>query len=127
MIDLATKVVLLTGAAGGIGSAIARTIVGANGRLIGHDVDAAAAARLVGELGDAAHGLTADLRDPEATATLWRDAVAVHGGVDVLINNAGIYPPAPLDRSLADWLSVWDRSLAVNLLAPAILCRAASS
>lgn len=125
MIDLGGKVVLVTGAAGGIGSAIARTIVGANGRVIVHDVDPDATARLVGELGDAARGLAADLRDAEATAMLWRDALAVHGGIDVLVNNAGIYPPAPLERSLADWLGVWDLSLAVNLKAPAILCRAA--
>ncbi len=125
MIDLANRVVLVTGAAGGIGSAIARTIVGAGGRVIAHDLDAEATARLAGELGDAAHGLTADLRQPEATAALWEEALAVHGRIDVLVNNAGIYPPAPLDRPLDEWLGVWDRSLAVNLTAPAILCRSA--
>ncbi|MDP9365441.1 MAG: SDR family oxidoreductase [Chloroflexota bacterium] len=125
MIDLAHKVVLVMGAAGGIGTAIARTIVGANGRLLAHDLDPAATRRLVEELGGAAFGLTADLRDPTATAALWDDALAVHGRIDVLVNNAGIYPPAPLDRPLGEWLEVWDRSLAVNLLAPAILCRAA--
>lgn len=116
---------LVTGAAGGIGSAIARTVVGANGRVILHDLDADRTARLARQLGDGAHWLTADLRDPEATATLWEEALTLHGCIDVLINNAGIYPPAPLDRSLEDWLGVWDLSLTVNLTAPAILCRAA--
>ena len=125
MIDLAKKVVLVTGAAGGIGSAITRTLVAANGRVLAHDRDAGAAARLVEELGVAAAGLTADLNNPVATAALWDDALAVHGRIDVLVNNAGIYPPAPLEEPLEDWLAVWDRSLAVNLLAPAILCRAA--
>jgi NAD(P)-dependent dehydrogenase (short-subunit alcohol dehydrogenase family) len=125
MIDLRNRVVLVTGAAGGIGSAIARTIVAANGRVLVHDLDADAIARLAADLGEAAHGLAADLRQPEATAALWDEALAVHGTIDVLVNNAGIYPPAPLDRSLADWVDVWDLSLAVNLIAPAILCRAA--
>jgi NAD(P)-dependent dehydrogenase (short-subunit alcohol dehydrogenase family) len=125
MIDLKNRVVLVTGAAGGIGSATARTLVGANGRVLVHDLNAEATARLAGELGDAAHGLAADLRHPSATATLWDEALAVHGRIDVLVNNAGIYPPAPLDRALADWAGAWELSLAVNLVAPAILCRAA--
>ncbi len=125
MIDLGERVVLVTGAAGGIGSAIARTIVGANGKVIVHDLDAEATTRLAGELGEVARGLTADLSQPGATAALWEEALAVHGRIDVLVNNAGTYPPAPLDRPLAEWLEVWDRSLAVNLMAPAILCRAA--
>jgi 3-oxoacyl-[acyl-carrier protein] reductase len=125
MIDLGQRVVLVTGAAGGIGSAIARTLVGANGRVIVHDLDGEATDRLAGELGEAVRGLAADLRDPEATARLWEGALAIFGRIDVLVNNAGIYPPAPLDLSVEDWISVWNRSLMVNLTAPAILCRAA--
>ena len=125
MIDLGNRVVLVTGAAGGIGSAIARTLVAANGRVLVHDREADATQRLAGEFGAAAHGLAADLVDPAAADALWEEARAVHGRIDVLVNNAGIYPPAPLDLSLADWLGVWDRSLAVNLVAPAVLCRAA--
>lgn len=125
MIDLGGRVVLVTGAAGSIGSAIARTLTGVGGRVLVHDLDEGAVARVVRELGDTAHGLTADLRDPAAAGRLWEEALAVHGRVDVLVNNAGIYPPAPLDLPLVDWVEVWDRSLAVNLTAPAILCRAA--
>ncbi len=56
---------------------------------------------------------------------LWRDAEAAAGPVDVLINNAGITPAADATGPLDEWLAVWDRSLAVNLIAPAVLCRAA--
>jgi len=77
------------------------------------------------ELGDQAQALTVDLRDRHATQELWRDALAIHGRIDVLVNNAGIYPPAPLDLDLDAWTQVWDLSLGVNLVAPAILCRAA--
>jgi 3-oxoacyl-[acyl-carrier protein] reductase len=125
MIDLDNRVVLVTGGAGSIGSAIARTLTGVNGRVLVHDLNGDAVAEVVRELGDAAHGLTADLRDPTATARLWDEALAVHGRIDVLVNNAGIYPPAPLDLPPADWVGVWDLSLAVNLTAPALLCRAA--
>jgi 3-oxoacyl-[acyl-carrier protein] reductase len=125
MIDLQKRVVLVTGAAGSIGSAIARTLAGVNGRVLIHDLNPDAVARVVRDVGDAAHGFTADLRDPAATSRLWDDALAAHGRIDVLVNNAGIYPPAPLNLPTDDWVDVWNLSLAVNLTAPAILCKKA--
>ena len=77
------------------------------------------------ELGPDAHALVADLADPIATARLWEDALAIHGRIDVLVNNAGIYPAAELDSPFDEWLGTWNLSLRVNLIAPAILCRAA--
>lgn len=125
MNDLAGRIVLITGAGGAIGSATARTISRAGGIALLHDVRADALAALAEELGPGAHALVADLSDPTATEQLWLDALAVHGRIDVLINNAGIAPPAELDISLEDWVGVWTRSLRVNLIAPAVLCRAA--
>ncbi len=125
MIDLKNRVVLITGAAGGIGSATARTMAAAGATVVIHDVSATGLSALAADLGPQAHPLLADLRDRSATQALWRDALAVAGRIDVLVNNAGIYPPAELDRSLEDWTAVWDLSLGVNLIAPAILCREA--
>jgi 3-oxoacyl-[acyl-carrier protein] reductase len=125
MIHLDSRVVLITGAAGGIGSAIARGVVAGSGKALIHDLNSDAIAHLAEELGEQAHPLTADLRDPVAVATLWSRALQVHGQIDVLVNNAGIYPPAPLDMELEEWVGVWDLSLAVNLKAPAILAREA--
>lgn len=125
MIDLNNRVILITGAAGAIGSATARTLVKAGGCVLLHDLSDAALAEIVDELGDAATGLTTDLDDATATDDLWTRALAIHGRIDVLINNAGIYPPAPIADPLDQWLAVWETSLAVNLLAPAVLCRAA--
>ena len=125
MIDLTDRVILVTGAGGGIGSATARTLAGAGATVVIHDVTAAALAALAEELGARGHPLPVDLRDRHATQALWRDALAIRGRIDVLVNNAGIYPPAPLDLELDDWNAVWDLSLGVNLLAPAILCREA--
>ncbi len=125
MIDLGNRTVLITGAGGAIGSATARTIARAGGRVVLHDVRAASVEALAAELGAGAHALTVDLADAHATDRLWVDALAVHGRIDVLINNAGIYPAAELDSPFDDWLRVWNLSLSVNLIAPAILCRAA--
>jgi 3-oxoacyl-[acyl-carrier protein] reductase len=125
MIDLTGRIVLLTGAAGGIGSATARTVVAAGATAIVHDVRAEGVEALARELGERAYPFAVDLRDRHATQGLWLDALALHGRIDVLINNAGIYPPAPLDLGLDDWTGVWDLSLGVNLVAPAILCREA--
>ncbi|GAA1217871.1 SDR family NAD(P)-dependent oxidoreductase [Pseudonocardia alaniniphila] len=125
MIDLSGRVVLITGAGGGIGSATARTVVAAGASVVLHDVSVEATLALEEEIGERAHRLGADLSDSAAADALWQEALRVHGRIDVLVNNAGIYPPAPLDESLAEWMGVWNRSLAVNLLAPAVLCRAA--
>jgi len=125
MILLDNRIVLITGAAGGIGSAIARGVVAGGGKALIHDVNNDGIALLAKELGEAAYPLPADLRNPMEVANLWTRALRVHGSIDVLVNNAGIYPPAPLDATLNDWLDLWDVSLAVNLKAPAILAREA--
>jgi 3-oxoacyl-[acyl-carrier protein] reductase len=125
VIDLKNRIVLITGAGGAIGSVTARTIAQAGGTVLLHDVRASSVEALAEELGMGTHALTADLSDPLATERLWVEALAVHGRIDVLINNAGIYPPAELDSSFDEWLGVWMLSLGVNLVAPAILCRAA--
>jgi NAD(P)-dependent dehydrogenase (short-subunit alcohol dehydrogenase family) len=123
MIDLNGKVMLLTGAAGEIGTATARTLVGAGARVVLHDLSTDALAPLVLELGDQVATVAADLNDPLTTGPLWTTALAAFGRIDVLVNNAGIYPPAPLDQPLDQWVAVWERSLAVNLLSPGALSR----
>jgi 3-oxoacyl-[acyl-carrier protein] reductase len=125
MIDLAGRVVLLTGAGGGIGQATARTLASAGATVLLHDVRLDAIKALKDELSASAETFDADLSDAAATQEMWDDALAAHGRIDVLINNAGTYSPAPLEQSLEDWTDVWGISLAVNLVAPAVLCRAA--
>ena len=125
MTSLEGRLVLITGAAGGIGSAVARTVVARDGRAIVHDLRRDGVQTLAADLGSAATPLDADLADPHAVQLLWNDAVRVHGRVDVLVNNASFYRPVTLYAPLDEWLEVWDRTLAVNLVAPSILCREA--
>ncbi len=127
MIDLTDRVVLVTGAGGGIGAASARTMAAAGAQVVLHDVRAEGRmSELAGELGDdRAHVLAADLAEPRDTVELWRAAVAWQGHVDVLVNNAGIYEPADPDGDLDAWTAAWDRMLAISLVSPATLCREA--
>jgi 3-oxoacyl-[acyl-carrier protein] reductase len=126
MIHFGERVVLITGAAGGIGAATARTIVRCGGSVVLHDLTMEGRlGELAEELGDRTYALAADLSDPRSAAELWRDALAWRGGLDALINNAGIYEPASIDDELEDWIAAWDRTLSICLVAPATLCREA--
>jgi len=124
MIDMTDRVVLVTGAAGGIGAATARALAGAGAQVVVHDLDPEGRVReLAGELGGLA--LAADLADPRGAAALWREALAWRGRLDVLVNNAGIYEPADPEGELEPWVESWQRTLAVCLVSPATLCREA--
>ena len=127
MLDLTGKVVLVTGGSRGIGEATSRTLTAAGANVIvhyGHRADQAH--RIVQDIGrERATALGADLTQPGAGAALFRDALAWQGRVDVLVNNAGIAPSVSVDDPLAEWSDTWARTLQVNLVAVADLCREA--
>ena len=123
--SLSGRVALVTGAAGGIGSAVGRTFIAAGATVILHDVNAGAVAARAAELGPNASSVSSDLGDPLAVQALWSSAFDMHGRIDVLVNNASTFLDASLELGLDDWVDAWNRTLAVNLVAPAILCRAA--
>jgi 3-oxoacyl-[acyl-carrier protein] reductase len=115
--------VLLTGASGGIGTACAQQLAARGAQLTLHyHADAAAAAALARALPGAGHtARQADLGDPAAVERLWREAEA-RAPVDVIINNAGIFPDhAPLSCDYPQWQAAWQRTLATNLQGPANL------
>lgn len=127
MIDLTDKVCLVTGATGGIGQSITRTLARQGARVVVHcHANADGARELAAACGDGrAHVVRADLAARDGAFALWRDALAWTGHVDVVINNAGIMPAAPLTAEPDAWHDAWDATLRVNLVAAADICREA--
>jgi 3-oxoacyl-[acyl-carrier protein] reductase len=114
--------VLVTGGSRGIGAAIAQGFAAQGDRVAVHcgsNVDAAR--ETVGALAGEGHLVVqAELADPAAVARMVDEAVAGLGGLDVLVNNAGIFRAhPPLETSYADWQQAWTQTLGVNLLGPA--------
>jgi 2-dehydro-3-deoxy-D-gluconate 5-dehydrogenase len=124
LFSLDGRVALVTGASRGIGAAIATALAqaGANVAVHGNATSPEATGRQVRACGRTAVALVADLADPSAPDRMVRDTVAALGGLDVVVNNAGIIRRGPtVDTSDADWLAVID----VNLHGVFRLCRAA--
>jgi 3-oxoacyl-[acyl-carrier protein] reductase len=122
MFDLSGKSALVTGASGGIGAEIARTLHGAGAAvgLSGTRVEPLEA--LAVELGERAFVLPCNLSDPEAVDGLIGQAQEAMGAVDILVNNAGITRDNIFMR-MSD--EEWQNVLAVNLTASMKLCKAA--
>ena len=121
MFDLKGKKALVTGASGGIGGAIARALhdAGATVALSGTRKDALDA--LAASLRDRTHVTPADLSSAEGANQLVKDADAAMGGIDILINNAGLTRDQLAMRMKdEDWQTVLD----VNLTAAFRLSRA---
>ena len=106
------RVVLITGAAGGIGSACARRLARDGARLVLSDLDGAGAEKLAGELGQMA--VRADVTQHADIERLVDEAYRQCGRVDVLFNNAGVIR---VQRLLEVTEAEWDRVLDVNLRA----------
>ena len=121
MFDLSGKSALVTGASGGIGSAIAR-VLHAQGATVGlSGTRREALDGLAGDLGERVHVLPCDLADAEATAALPGQAEAAMGGLEILVNNAGLTRDN-LALRMKD--EEWSQVLEVNLTAGFRLVRA---
>ena len=100
-------VALITGGAGGIGSAAAHAFAAEGGCVVVADIDGEGAAKDAAAIGDAAVAVTADVTDESSVITAFRDAVLAFGGVDVVISNAGIASSAPITETT---LQMWDHN-----------------
>jgi rhamnulose-1-phosphate aldolase/alcohol dehydrogenase len=103
---LSSRVALVTGAGSGIGKAIAIRLAAEGACVVVADRNAEFAAQTAAELGgpDAAVALTADVTDEDAVGQMVTDASLAFGGVDIVINNAGLSISKPLlETTLADW------------------------
>lgn len=99
--------VLLTGGSRGIGAAIAKQLE-AEGALV-----------------YSTSSLNGDLQEAGTPRKIWDAAVVALGGVDVLINNAGVFEEVSIDADDEKWLAEWDRTMRINLTASANFARLA--
>jgi NAD(P)-dependent dehydrogenase (short-subunit alcohol dehydrogenase family) len=118
MIDFEGKVVIVTGAAGGLGRAFALGFANQGGNIVVADIDEAGLAETVAQVeaaGAKAIAVKVDVTSKESTDALAVAAIAAFGRIDVLVNNAAIY--ATLKRS--SFLDIdpneWDRVMNVNV------------
>lgn len=123
--SLKDKVVLITGAASGIGKALAAAFAAAGARVVIADLrdeDARAAAEELNRSGRRALGIAMDVTSEEQVERGTQQAIASFGGLDILISNAGIQIVAPLEElSFSDW----KRLTAVHLDGAFLTTRAA--
>jgi NAD(P)-dependent dehydrogenase (short-subunit alcohol dehydrogenase family) len=114
--------VLVTGASRGIGAAVASAFATAGDRVAVHygasaDKAQAVAASLPGD-GHVVVG--ADLSDPDAVRRMVDEAAAALGGLNVLVNNAGVFEQHPItETTYEEWQRAWQRTLAINLVGAA--------
>jgi NAD(P)-dependent dehydrogenase (short-subunit alcohol dehydrogenase family) len=123
--DLARRVAIITGAAGGIGAAVARRFAEEGAHVVVTDVDAGRGEAVAQEI-RSRHGeeraIFARLdvtQEDQVRATLER-VVVQYGGVDILVNNAGIARPSPIE---ALGREEWERSLAINATGHFLMAR----
>jgi NAD(P)-dependent dehydrogenase (short-subunit alcohol dehydrogenase family) len=114
LVDLAGRHAVVTGAASGLGRAVAQTLAGVGARVSVLDVNAAGAAQTVAQIRDAggrADAISCDVADPGSIAAAFGQVVG-SGPADILVNNAGINPRA---ASLEVTDEIWAHTMAINL------------
>ena len=121
MFDLTGKTALVTGAAGGIGRAIVKTLHAQGATIAMTDMNKAALDEMVAQLGERAFAYEANLTNGESIKALVESVKADTGWIDILVNNAGITKDG-LSMRMTD--EMFDQVLAINLKAPFMLMRA---
>lgn len=120
-LKLGGKIALVTGAGGGIGAAIASTLINHGCSVYVADSDAAAANKVATELGERGYPLTLDVGNAADAAAAVEQIVRERGRIDIAVNNAGILKTGSiLDASIADW----DQVCRVNLSGVYYCCKA---
>ncbi len=123
---LKNKVAIITGAAKGIGKAIAKEFVKEGAKVVIADVDLEGAKQTVNELkqmGGEAIFVKVDVTNPQDVENMVNETVKHFGKIDILVNNAGISIPMP---ALEMPLNVWNKVISVNLTGPFLCSQAAA-
>lgn len=122
--SVAGRVAIVTGAASGMGRATALLLASEGGRVAITDLDLAACEAVAAEAGPNAKAFALDVADGEAIKRTVAAIASHFGGIDILINNAGVSSFAPLDMD-DEYEAIWHRALAVMLTAHQRMVRAA--
>ncbi len=108
--ELAGRVAFVTGGAGGIGSAVARSLASRGACIVVCDLDEAGAGEVAESLPEPGIPARADVTDEGEVVGAFRRAVLEYGGVDVLVSNAGLASSAPIEETSVE---MWDKNHAV--------------
>lgn len=121
--DLVGKTIFVTGSSRGIGLATAKLLHQRGAQVVMHARSSTPAIQeVLSQLGDRAHLVLGDLGSANGAESLWTKAVNVYGYIDVLVNNAGAWLSSDISTAKS-WREGWESNIAINLTAPAELCR----
>jgi NAD(P)-dependent dehydrogenase (short-subunit alcohol dehydrogenase family) len=126
--DLQGKVAIITGGAGGIGTAYSRALAQQGTSVVVADLNAEGADMAAKQLGDdgfSAIGVEADVTSLASARNMVARAVEAFGGVDILINNAGIMSAIPKGKLLEVDPDAWLTAMRVNAMSVLVCCQAA--
>ena len=121
--SIAGRVAIVTGAASGMGRATALLLAKEGAKVAVTDLDRIACEAVAAEAGANARAFALDVADGEAIKRVVAEVAAQFGGIDILINNAGVSSFCPLDAD--DYDDIWHRAIAVMLTAHQRMVRAA--
>ena len=122
MFDLMGQTAVVTGAATGIGEAIAERFSRAGARVVIADMNLKDATAVAERIGNGAYSVHVDVSKPESISAAVAEVIDKSGRLDILVNNAGIAGPAgPIWEQTDD---AWTKALAVNLSGVFYFCRA---
>ncbi|MEZ4862367.1 MAG: SDR family oxidoreductase [Caldilineaceae bacterium] len=121
---LQDRVIIVTGAGGGIGEGIARVCVREGAKVVIADIRTEAAQQVAASLGIQAYAVGCNVADDEAIRQLVADSVAYFGRIDGLVNNAGVNFAKPfLETTPADWERVMSVDLRAVFFLTQLVCR----
>jgi 2-hydroxycyclohexanecarboxyl-CoA dehydrogenase len=122
-VDLQEHTAVVTGAASGIGAAVARTLGVAGARVVAADLDqlgATATARAISDGGGQAHGFAVDITDRDSVRALRASVESAFEPASILVNCAGWNQPQRFIENAPDF---WDKVIAINLMGPVNVTR----
>jgi 3-oxoacyl-[acyl-carrier protein] reductase len=122
--SVAGRVAIVTGAASGMGRATALLLAAEGAKVAITDLDLAACEAVAAEAGPNSMAFALDVGDGDAIKRVVADIAASFGGIDIVINNAGVSSFAPLDAD-DEYEAIWHRAIAVMLTAHQRMVRAA--